>query len=67
MTWIKVTDMLPEKEGYYLVVVEKSVASTNRGVIEISDCYKTVYTGKARLSFQPYVTHWMPLPTPPKD
>lgn len=65
--WISVKDRLPEKKGYYLVVVTDDVASKLRGNIEISDCYETVRDNKVVLKFQDYVTHYMPLPTPPKE
>jgi len=63
--WISVEDRLPEVAGYYLVVVDEKAASSRRGVVEISDFYKTIYSGKETLCFQPYVTHWQPLPTAP--
>lgn len=51
--WISVEDRLPEKGGYYLTVVE--------------NCEKVCYS---RLILDKFghdgVTHWMPLPEPPK-
>ena len=51
--WISVEDRLPEKGGYYLTVVE--------------NCERVCYS---RLILDKFghdgVTHWMPLPEPPK-
>ena len=67
--WVAVKDRLPEKMGYYLVVVDKIVSSKARGVVEISDLYDGVdiEKGERILKFQDYVTHWMPIPTPPNE
>jgi hypothetical protein len=69
MEWISVKDRLPEKTGYYLTVVDEIAASKTRGVIEIQDLYEGVDLHKMEriLKFQDYVTHWMPLPEPPKE
>jgi hypothetical protein len=65
--WISVKEKMPKEEGFYLVIVDESVGSKKRGNIEISDCYKTVYSDNDKdlrcgIKFQDYVTHWMPLP-----
>ena len=57
--WISVEERLPETEGKYLVCT----ANGNIGVGNFIDYYGT---GK-RLCFDTWaVTHWMPLPEPPK-
>jgi hypothetical protein len=65
--WNNVNDKMPDKEGFYLVVITEDVASKLRGRVEISDCYKTVNisTMKEVLKFQDYVTHWDYMPELP--
>lgn len=65
--WISVEDRLPENKGFYLTIVDKSVASTLRGQIEIQDCYESVLDGFQILKFQDYVTHWKNLPSLPSN
>jgi hypothetical protein len=68
--WIPVTERLPEEEGWYLVYT-----TPNR---EHKSINKAMFCkGYAWGNFEPYwrgaggnwanVTHWMPLPEPPKD
>lgn len=54
--WISVKDMLPEKRGLMLVNV-------NGGGVR---CDRFMPTGKF-YRYDGYVTHWMPLPEPPKE
>lgn len=60
--WISVEERLPEKNGYYLVY-------TMYGYIEV-ERYKTWddddLDGGYWWEFEGLVTHWMPLPEPPK-
>jgi hypothetical protein len=57
--WISVADRLPDNEGKYLVCT----ANGNIGVGNFIDYYGA---GKL-LCFDTWaVTHWMPLPEPPK-
>jgi hypothetical protein len=67
--WISVTERLPEEEGWYLVYT-----TPNR---EHKSINKAMFCkGYAWGNFEPYwrgagghwanVTHWMPLPQPPK-
>lgn len=57
--WISVDDRLPETEGKYLVCT----ANVNIGVGNFIDYYGT---GK-RICFDTWaISHWMPLPEPPK-
>lgn len=65
--WNNVKDKMPDKLGFYLVVVTNDVASKLRGRVEISDCYEVadMENMKPKIKFQDYVTHWMPIPEPP--
>ena len=67
--WISVAERLPEEEGWYLVYT-----TPNRGHKSIN---KAMFCkGYAWGNFEPYwrgagghwanVTHWMPIPQPPK-
>lgn len=80
-SWISVKDRLPEKSGHYLICTSinywlggswdtNSSDGTTKGyddtTMSVLDCYidcthdwNRVYNG--------HVTHWMPLPEPPKE
>ena len=56
--WIPVTERLPEENGHYLVhAVGNGYYST----------YIALWNGRFRANFEMPITHWMPLPEPPKD
>lgn len=55
--WISVEERLPEREGKYL-------AYTIRGTIEMARCYSYYVNDKPQFDY--WITHWMPLPEPPK-
>lgn len=57
--WIPVTERLPEPLEYVLVYV------SNRDYVEIA--YMTIYKEWVGVEIKSQVTHWMPLPNPPKD
>ena len=41
--WISVKDEVPKEKGYYLAVVDKRIASSRQGVVEIQECYESVF------------------------
>ncbi len=55
--WISVEERLPERLGYYL-------AYTTRGTIEFARFYPYYVDDKPQFDY--WITHWMPLPEPPK-
>jgi len=66
--WISVSKELPLKAGYYLVVIDKGVASLKRGRVEIDELYHSVSKNLTPiLKFQDYVTHWQIIPKLPTD
>lgn len=62
--WIPVTERLPEKEGNYLVATNKGKAAESHFFPECD-----IVPGKHRdaVFCYPGVTHWRPLPEPPKE
>lgn len=56
--WIRVRDRLPNKDGSYIVRSEFS-----------NKVYTAHFWARSRewSGRNPYVTHWMPLPEPPKE
>jgi len=66
MEWISVEDRLPDENGPVLVVVNGCVEE--RGFIGFMPDKKTPLWGRSRWADDwDYVTHWMPLPEPPKE
>ena len=56
--WIPMTERLPEENGHYLVhAVGNGYCST----------YIALWNGRFRADFEMPITHWMPLPQPPKS
>lgn len=70
--WIPCSERLPEQEGTYIVVTNKvkPVVTTARfyNARDQRD-YKGDVFGHSDAHFQTnrYVTHWMPMPEPPKE
>ena len=62
--WISVDDRLPEESGYYLVVADIG----RNEVLSYSKKYQAFNTFDDSYSESNVipVTHWMPLPNPPK-
>ena len=61
--WIPVSERLPEKSNYYLAFTDTGII----GVLPFSAQYKlfNAFDGDGTKHNIP-VTHWMPLPEPPK-
>ena len=69
--WISVKDKLPEKDGNYIVTACDEGCSAGEGiwhstVVVVAECYKGSWTWYDEYSLEGIVTHWMPLPNPPK-
>lgn len=62
--WISVKDRLPERMERYLVVFYPP--ATCKQVMEVSLCKDGWYRNRIRIADE-YITHWMPLPEPPKE
>lgn len=60
--WISVKDRLPEKPGRYLVCAKEGERETHRTIAPFQRAFHL--TG--RMAYWK-VTHWMPLPEPPKE
>lgn len=56
--WVSVEDRLPEREGIYLIC-------TISGHMRLGE-FRPYFMGD-KPQFDPYTTHWMPLPEPPTD
>lgn len=70
--WISVKDRLPEDSDEFVLVIATGIINRNRSLINAFElaCY---YTGEGWI-LENYpecknikVTHWMPLPEPPKE
>jgi len=70
MKWISIKDELPEKDGEYLVYIEKDIHIAS---VKIRKHYRKLYyeweypdidQGNYPICETP--THWMPLPKPPE-
>ena len=61
--WISVDDRLPEEDGYYLCCIKSSLFP-DRVYIDILECDKGSF--EEGHIYTDTVTHWMPLPEPPK-
>ena len=79
MRWIPVEERLPEEEGAYIVCVDGEVKWDAYCMFEgverwlcydgrLNALYIDPYSSKlTREPPYPRVTHWMPLPSPPKE
>lgn len=71
LKWIPVSERLPERSGTYLVTTTSGAVTTAR-FYEEATFPQTHYRSyewhrKASWSRNRNVTHWMPLPEPPKE
>ena len=72
--WISVQDRLPEEDENYIVTACDEGCSAGEGiwystVVVVAEYYKgswTWYDGGREYSLEGIVTHWMPMPQPPK-
>jgi hypothetical protein len=60
--WIPVTEKWPEKDGLFLVF-----GKWGSGKQMIDTCEYSNHDGYFRTAWNFDVTHWMPLPEPPKE
>lgn len=77
MEWISVKTDLPKNDQEVLIYYGTDIlqAYLKNGVwkvsITVTDCMKDVYVNDRAIcrqgSTSDYVTHWMPLPEPPKE
>lgn len=66
-TWIPVTERLPVKGGYYLVVARYGITIMEFTMGNERYMEKPSFVSELLGRCNGEVTHWMPLPTPPKD
>lgn len=64
MKWISVNDRLPECDGKYLVYADWNDWGDNKGVFS---CEFATGEWVVDSDTFDYITHWMPLPEPPKE
>lgn len=64
--WIPVTERLPETFGEYLVAV-KDVSGQVYSDYADYDPFRQKWTTGLFLGVRDKITHWMPLPEPPKE
>ena len=64
LTWISVEERLPKKTGKYLVCTAKKAVYCAKFYTYFSDRYPHGYFGTDQYT---HITHWMPLPEPPKE
>lgn len=60
--WISVKDRLPEESGRYLVYAKEGERETHRTIAPFQKAFHL----SGRMAYWK-VTHWMPLPEPPKE
>jgi hypothetical protein len=60
--WISVKDRLPEESGRYLVYAKEGERETHRTIAPFHKAFHL----SGRMAYWK-VTHWMPLPEPPKE
>lgn len=69
--WISVKDRLPDKEGSYIVCTKNGSVCTSHFYKDLYDLYIQLQNKKPKSMWSgtvsPHITHWMPLPEPPKE
>lgn len=65
--WIPVTERLPENIGLYIVIETHWLDGSPGIKIAIWNTADWFTSGRKRKEITPRVTHWMPLPEPPKE
>lgn len=67
MRWIPVEDRLPEQENTQVLMTdgECHYISSRNNMVRFLDCEGIFIPGKAEAGVK--VTHWLPLPKPPKE
>jgi hypothetical protein len=67
--WISIKDRLPEKTGYYIVAAEFD-GEYPKCMIQTMHFVKVAYGTPVNMWYDyeisKQITHWMPLPEPPK-
>ena len=64
--WIKTSEKMPEQEGLYLIFAYDKVMCASRELFLFSVIWNNDLTGGFSIIKDEDVTHWMPLPEPPK-
>lgn len=65
--WVSVEDELPEKDGHYLVLAHDIVNQWQDVRHLKTHHYKRFISDDGFSDYEPIVTHWMPLPSPPES
>lgn len=64
--WISVKDRMPDKNGQYLCWFGKNTIAKGAAIATYLGMWKS-FGSLESLETYPNVTHWMPLPEPPKE
>lgn len=64
--WISVKDGLPDKNGQYLCWFGKNTVTKGAAIATYFEMWKAFGSLESLVTY-PNVTHWMPLPEPPKE
>lgn len=70
MEWVSVKDRLPEAKGHYLAIGKLNYAHGGTNESNDGDARRNMviaYFDSTGLFNHPDITHWMPLPEPPKE
>lgn len=65
--WIPVKEQLPEEDGHYLVYIFCEADEQLRGWTQIAWFRRKFYWEHSGEWYREVITHWMPLPEPPKE